>query len=116
MSFNRLGDGQGYLSQSRPWLEASSQPLQPSLAAAGARGRPFCRRTPNPKIWEAAGGTVHIKGRRLEGSTHVGTRALRVGFLGCHQSLGEAVVAQCGARDQRSEIWPVFTGQDATSP
>ena len=88
------GDGQGHLSWSRLWLEASSQPLQPSLTAAGGRGRPFCRRTPNPKIWEARGGTVHIKGRRFEGSTHVRTRALCEGFLGCHQSLGEAVVAQ----------------------
>ena len=66
MSFDSLGDGQGHLSWSRLWLEASSQPLQPSLTAAGGRGRPFCRRTPNPKIWEAAGGTVHIKGRRFD--------------------------------------------------
>ena len=102
MSFDSLGDGQGHLSWSRLWLEASSQPLQPFLTAAGGRRRPFRRRTPNPKIREAGGGTVHIKGKGYEGSTHVGTGALCVGFLGWHQSLGEDVVAQHGARDRRS--------------
>ena len=106
MSFDHLGDGQGHLSWSRLWLEASTQPLWPSLTAAGGRWRPFCRRTPNPKIWEAGSGTAHHKGRRFEGSTHVVTRALCVGFLGCHQSLGEPVVVQRGGRNRRSEIWP----------
>ena len=92
MSFDRLGDGQGHLSWSRLWPEASTQPLWPSLTAAGGLWRPFCRRTPNPKVWEAGGSTAHHKGRRFEGSTHVVTRALCVGFLGCHQSLGEPVV------------------------
>ena len=86
----------------------------PALAAlpSGLWGSRAAVLSPNAesKNWEATGGTVHIKGRRFEGSTHVGTRALCVGFLGCHQSLGEAVVAQRGARDRRSEIWPVFTG------
>jgi hypothetical protein len=43
------------------------------------------------------------------------TRALCANFQGCHQSLGEDVVAQHGGRNRRSEIWPVFTLDETAS-